>query len=187
MVCIEIFVDGSWLYQVCRHLKKQYGYKFDYSQIPTLVRSHLMRHGFTGNICNIYYLCSYHPNSHYASNEQRLYRALEWMGFKVIRFSARRTANGFCEKKVDVALTAWMMSRSISDDAFDVGVLISGDSDYVPMLDFLNQRQKKLLLVGYEDNVQGYYPTSRELMQDNSFTIPTLLINENIDELCIAA
>lgn len=48
-----------------------------------------------------------------------------------------------CPKRVDIALATTMLSHAF-DDAFDVAVLVSGDEDFVPMVEELKRRGKQV-------------------------------------------
>jgi uncharacterized LabA/DUF88 family protein len=176
---IEIFIDGSWLYKICQHLKNNYNYCFDYSKIEPLVLTYLRSQGIREHINNILFFCSERPNSHWESEEQQLYLYLEWIGFKVKRHILVPKGRRFIEKMVDTDLVLHMAKRS---NKYDIAVLVAGDCDFLPLF---NELGKKILLVGYQDISRNFFPTSKKLITPGAKAFPPLFLNDDVNDLCI--
>ena len=55
------------------------------------------------------------------------------------------------EKGVDTGLVTCMLQHAW-DDTFDVGVLVSNDRDFIPAVEFLDRRGKKIVHAGFPPN-----------------------------------
>lgn len=63
------------------------------------------------------------------------------------------------EKGIDVMISADMVSKSLVEEECDTCVLVSGDSDYVPVMSLIKRAGKEVLTVSV---LKGY---ARELLQ----------------------
>lgn len=62
--------------------------------------------------------------------------------------SCERPVHGTEEKGVDTAIVTDMI-RLAWEDAYDIAVLVSSDSDFIPAIQFLDQRGRKVIQAGF--------------------------------------
>ena len=181
MTRIEVFIDGSWLSHVCWNFQETTGFKLSHRRLPIAIHEHLKQVGIDGYV-NVHYICSTKPNGQRSQKEQGFLKLLRRIGFNVIEHKLI-VNNGKCtEKEVDMSVACHMLQRGFfTPNPFDVGVLITGDRDFVPALNLMQECKKDLLLVSYRNGT--YRPTSRHLMKHSAFNLPPFYIHKHIDDL----
>ena len=68
---------------------------------------------------------------------------LQNLGIKVKTMPLKKTPEGFIEKGVDVLLATDMVSLAFRN-AYDTAILVSGDSDYVPVVEEIQELGKRV-------------------------------------------
>ena len=182
---VHVFIDGSWLYKIAKRIREKQGTSLDYGRVKQIIANHLGVS--TQEISQIHYFCSIRSTANGYNNKKQkdFYKILEENhGFTVHSFPAKfnTITKKWTEKKVDVALSSYMQNSSSGTCAFDIGVIVTGDSDFLPMLDMVKKRGKQLLLVAY--NEVNYHPTSKELLDSHLFDFPTLYLDKYLKQLC---
>jgi len=99
---------------------------------------------------------------------QRLIDAISLMGYRVICKQAKERPDGSVKANMDMEIALEIHSMV---DSIDEVILVSGDSDFCPLVDFLSRRGKRIKVIG-----PGRGPTSLELIR-------TADDFENIDEI----
>ena len=87
----------------------------------------------------------------------RLIDALSFMGFRVFSKRVKERPNGSFKANMDVEMVLEAVALAPHLDEI---VLISGDSDFVPLIDFLSKMGKRITVLG-----PGRGPTSIELIR----------------------
>ena len=170
---IQIFVD-FWNLQLSMNEKVGYGFRFDWERLPNFL---MMEAARVGSLAGVSYegtrvYASYDPARPGADAGFRNW-LLGWLdrrpGVQVSlrerrsreapRCGSCRRRIGACpdcgkvawgsqEKGVDAAIVTDMV-RLAWEDHFDVAVLVSSDSDFIPAVNFLDIRGKKVVLAAF--------------------------------------
>ena len=186
---VAIFIDGSWLYQVSKHLKNSHNLKLLYQRIPSSICQHLRANSGQSFSSEVHFYGSLPENtpSYDNSKQRHFYKFLEEkFGFKthIFQLCRCRDTGKYREKQVDVAIATDMLDFALGRQSHNVIAFVGGDQDYIPVLTRMNAKGKKLLLVGYNDREQRYNPTSSRLRNAKYLHFPTLFINEHTDIFC---
>jgi uncharacterized LabA/DUF88 family protein len=75
--------------------------------------------------------------------QQNFLNELQNLGIKVKTMPLKKTPEGFIEKGVDILLATDMLSLAYRD-AYDTAILVSGDSDYIPVVEMVQQLGKRV-------------------------------------------
>jgi uncharacterized LabA/DUF88 family protein len=184
---LGIFIDGSWLFHVTKHLKDSYQLKLLYQRIPGSLGRYFKTNNYNATSCEVHFYGSLPENtsSYDNSRQQKFYTILnERFGFHTHIFKLTRceSSGKFREKQVDVAIATDMLDFSRS---YDVIAFVGGDQDFLPVLTRIHAKGKKLLHVGYNDQKLKYCPTSSVFHSAKCLQFPTFFINEHIQDLCV--
>ena len=99
---------------------------------------------------------------------QELLDAISLMGYRVIAKPAKERPDGSVKANMDLEIALEILSMC---DTIDEVVLVTGDSDFLPLIDFLSKKGKRVRLIG-----PGRGPTAIEIIRAaDEF--------ENIDEI----
>lgn len=99
---------------------------------------------------------------------QRLIDAISLMGYRCICKQAKERPDGTVKANMDLEIALEIQSMV---DTVDEIILLSGDSDFVPLVDYLSRKGKRVKVIG-----PGRGPTALELIRAaDEF--------ENIDEI----
>jgi uncharacterized LabA/DUF88 family protein len=98
------------------------------------------------DLIKVYFVCSSTPSS--GSGLQRFYDWLDGQEyFYVKHFERRANEQGeHREKQVDVYLASQVVALAY-ENAYDVAIVVSGDEDYVPALEIVQQKGKIVMVV----------------------------------------
>jgi cold shock CspA family protein len=171
---IMLFLDGTWLYANMANLRRAVGadhYAVDFGKLPGVLASALSRRPAAAaaaappDVVRTYLFGSYATNSDpvdaEAADRRRAFFDLltEEFHYEVelfpIDFRGRRLrrvdrdpADPFepREKQVDVALASTMLFLATQPAAFDVAVVVVGDSDFVPALQYVRRLGKRVAI-----------------------------------------
>jgi uncharacterized LabA/DUF88 family protein len=80
------------------------------------------------------------------------------------------------EKGIDVLISADMIKKSLVDNECDVCILISGDADFIPVMEIIKKAKKEAITANV---IQGY---GRELLQGK---FRYLILNKTDLEKCL--
>jgi len=99
---------------------------------------------------------------------QRLIDAISLMGYRCVCKQAKERPDGTVKANMDLEIAIEIQSML---DAIDEVILVTGDSDFVPLVDYLSRKGKRVEVIG-----PGRGPTALELIRSvDEF--------ENIDEI----
>ena len=146
---VMIFIDGANLYTCMR----------DYLGLPRNVKVDLFgqRLASSGELVRIYYYNSPAPPSSDQASSQRFWAALGWLNNvrprkgrivpKTVNAECPKCHNKFSihtygQKGVDTRIVVDIISLAQSD-AYDIGILVSGDSDLAEAIDWVREHTQK--------------------------------------------
>jgi uncharacterized LabA/DUF88 family protein len=109
----------------------------------------------------------------------RLIDALSFMGFRVITKPVREHPDGGLKANMDTEMVLEAMELAPYVEEF---ILVTGDSDFVPLVDYLSRRGKRVTVLG-----PGRGSTSVELIRASDYfhnidEIPGMLIPRHLPE-----
>lgn len=90
-------------------------------------------------------------------NRLKLIDAISLMGYRVLSKAAKDRPDGSIKANMDVEMTLEIVTNI---DYVDEVVLITGDSDFEPLIHHLSERGKRILLIG-----PGRGPTAIEIIR----------------------
>ncbi len=147
---VMIFIDGQNLFYGCDSY--QHGFTWDYDKLVTLLTNLAPNR----RLVEVYYHGSIVPNDQKRAGDDIRYRKQQMFynvirqkckaEIKVTKFQSvdcpncKTTFKQPKEKGVDVALAADLLTYGMTDD-YDIAILVSGDSDYIPVLKKLSDRK----------------------------------------------
>ncbi|MCJ7633670.1 NYN domain-containing protein [Candidatus Bathyarchaeota archaeon] len=137
---VMVFIDGSNVFHALRRL----GLKIDYQKLVnvlvgerTLVRPY-------------YYASMKVPQ---IETQYRFHRALGYEGFTVITKPVKAVREDvWIEKGVDLALATDMLVSAFRN-LFDTAILVSGDQDFVTVLDEVKRLGKKVEVAAFQSTI----------------------------------
>lgn len=138
---VIVFLDYSNFHQALSRLTKGEfpdRKKFDFSGfVEALTRGM--------DLIKVYFVCS---SASASSGQQRFYDWLDGQEFFYVK-QFERKSNEFGEqreKQVDVYLATQVVALAY-ENAYDVGIIVSGDEDYVPAIEVVQQKGKIIMVV----------------------------------------
>ena len=158
VVKVIIFIDGANIFRSTRQFRPNF--QVDYLKLAnTLVGSR--------QLIRTYYFGSegIPPNP----NQQKFYEKLQRSGISVILRPIRRRNDDFIEKGVDVALATEMLSLGFQN-AYDIAILVSGDSDYIHAVNKLKNIGKIVEIAAF----QCGFARELQLSADRAFILDEL-------------
>ena len=135
---VAIFIDGSNMFHACNSLKV----RIDYKRLIQFLRRDrwLLRTYFytgvpSGNL----------PKEIYEEfkKQRGFLNELSNLGLKVKTIPLKKTPEGYIEKGIDILIATDMISLAFRD-AYDTAILVSGDSDFVPVVEEIQQLGKRV-------------------------------------------
>jgi len=140
---VGIFVDDSNLY----HSYKKYGWRIDFGKLQTLLKRH----------CDLKFI-NYHiaipakSDDVFRGTEIFLQKISSFVTFKKKLLKYTPVAGKFMKKAdTDIEITLDVV-RNI--DNLDIVVIVSGDSDFLELKNYVvHDKKKNILFVGYEENM----------------------------------
>lgn len=96
----------------------------------------------------------YYTARDYASGVEGFFQVLETLGFKIVRIETKTFHDGERKGNLDSRI---MMDAVELVGKFDTAVLISGDSDFLPCVKYLQERRKRVVVLSSQ------YGLSRDL------------------------
>ncbi len=101
-------------------------------------------------------------------NRSKLIDAISLIGYRVLCKQAKDRPDGSIKANMDVEMSLEIVSIS---DYVDEIVIVTGDSDFEPLINYLSRRGKRILLIG-----PGRGPTAIEIIRASDEF-------ENLDEI----
>jgi uncharacterized LabA/DUF88 family protein len=135
---VAIFIDGANMFHASSNLK----IKINYKKLIEILRKDrwLLRAYFytgvpTGNL----------PKEIYEDYKKQkgFLNELQNLGIKVKTIPLKKTPEGFIEKGIDILIATDMVSLAFRN-AYDTAILVSGDSDYIPVIEEIQSLGKRV-------------------------------------------
>ena len=154
-----VFVDGSNWYHNCKPVIKP-------SKIDFVKLSNFICTRFNFDLKEIRY---YNSVPGISDGEEVYYKHMKFLEelkkqgiiVKTRKLKKIIKVNINVEKGVDVLISADMIKKSLVDDDCDVCILLSGDADFIPVMEIIKEAKKEAITSCV---LQGY---GRELLQGN--------------------
>jgi len=83
---------------------------------------------------------------------ERLINALSFMGYRVKSKQVKRLPDGSVKANMDMEITLEILAAA---EYLDMIVIVSGDSDFVPLIDTLNRMGKRIWVIGTKKGAVG--------------------------------
>ncbi len=152
-----VFIGGSNWYHNCKTLIKPS--KVDFTKLSKYICEH-----FNLELKEVRY---YNSIPDIADVEKTYYKHIKFLEelkkqgiiVNTRKLKKIKKENIFIEKGVDVLISADMIKKSLVDNECDVCILISGDSDFIPVMEIIKGASKEAISSCV---IQGY---ARELLQ----------------------
>ncbi|RMA96992.1 LabA-like NYN domain-containing protein [Hydrogenothermus marinus] len=141
---VAIFIDGGNMF----HASNYINIKIDYRKLVNFLAKDrwLLRAYFYTGI----------PQGDFPEEMKKQWKKqksflneLKNIGIKVRTMPLKKTPEGFIEKGVDILLATDMLSLAFRD-AYDTAILVSGDSDYIPVVEEIQQLGKRVENVSFK-------------------------------------
>lgn len=148
---VSIYIDGENFYFGIKSINEKYtDFKFDFQRyIERITKGR--------KLIDVYYIVAplkQNLNPELYTKQQKLLSRLKKAGYKVIlcKRQKRDKEDGTYTHKVkeDDIRIALQMQKDAYDNKFDIALLFSGDGDFVPLPEYLNQKGKKMELAYFE-------------------------------------
>ncbi|NPB06538.1 MAG: NYN domain-containing protein [Aquificae bacterium] len=139
---VMIFIDGSNVFHGLRALNV----KIDYSKLVEFLRDGrtLVRAYFYTAVPQEKDVKKGSPEWESLQRQKRFLDELSFMGIKVKTANLRKLPSGeMLEKEVDIMLATDMLALAFRD-AYDTAVLVSGDSDFIHMVEEVQRMGKRV-------------------------------------------
>ena len=139
---VTVFFDYSNFHQALSRLTKgdfPDRKRFDFKRfVETLTQGM--------DLIKVYFVCSSGPNS--GTGQQRFFDWLDGQEFFYVKqFERKSNEQGEQrEKQVDVYLATQVVALAY-ENAYDIAMIVSGDEDYVPAIEIVQQKGKIVLVV----------------------------------------
>lgn len=126
------------------------GWKIDYKKLQSYFKDN-------GKLVDIYFYYSTHKEN---VGQANLLEMLARKGFKTVikdvKVIRRKDGSSLYKGNCDVELTIDMIDTLA---AYDTAILMSGDSDFAPLIKYVQKRGKKVLVISSRDHI------SKELIE----------------------
>jgi hypothetical protein len=195
-MCIKtmIFIDGAWLYRarqvLFESLHEQDGFEVDYKRIPDII-AHDISEKIEADV-DVIRTCYFgtipiNRSGYNPAKQRSFYEFLASQcayDTEITEVDCRREPQTrMDDRSAPVALASAMMYYASVPGAFDVATLVSGDSDYIPLLRRVRSVGKRTQLVAI-NNLNGRFITSTSLLATTGIhDLPPILLDEHAQEL----
>ena len=139
---VIVFIDYSNFHQALNRLTKgdfPDRKRFDFKRfVETLTQGK--------DLIKAYFVCSSGPNS--GTGQQRFFDWLDGQEFFYVKHFERKSneQGEQREKQVDVYLATQVVALAY-ENAYDIAIIVSGDEDYVPAIEIVQQKGKVVVAV----------------------------------------
>ncbi|MDA1229124.1 MAG: NYN domain-containing protein, partial [Chloroflexi bacterium] len=203
LVKAMVFIDGSWLYHCRSIFRREIGdpeYAVDYHKLP-LVLIEKLRKSLTVkdvDLIRVHFFASVpvgfaHEDADIVAGQHDFYERLKEepnyqteiirIDFRGRRLKAedRDPMDTFApkEKRVDVALACSLLYNATLPNSYDVAILLVGDEDYVPALQYVRRLGKRVIIASVRGSCDEAYtnPTDNLAVRD----METVLLNDFLE------
>ena len=137
---LMIFVDGANVNKG----SEQFNFFIDYEKLKDILMSKI-----TGNIKLIrpYYYSATTGEKKY----QLFHNRLEFIGYETRILNMKK---GWGQKGVDIKLAVEMLSFGFNDK-YDIAILVSGDKDFLPMVEMVKDLGKTVIVASFDHCCSG--------------------------------
>ena len=137
---VAIFIDAGNMFHGSNYLKV----KINYKKLVNLLKGDrwLLRGYFYTGIPTPNLNIPYEYREQW-KKQQNFLNELQNTGIKVKTMPLKKTPEGFIEKGVDILLATDMIVLAYNN-AYDTAILVSGDSDYIPVVEMIQQLGKRV-------------------------------------------
>ncbi|MCD6493010.1 MAG: NYN domain-containing protein [Archaeoglobaceae archaeon] len=144
---VMIFIDGSNLFHACKNFRN--GFKVDYEKLRNVLAA-------GRKLIRAYYYGSFNSfKKEVADRQKKFFQALQEMGFEVVDKPLRKRNESYViEKGVDIVLAVDMLSLAFRD-AYDIGILVSGDADFVRAIEVVKYLGKRIEVAMFRNNLSS--------------------------------
>jgi cold shock CspA family protein len=166
-----LFIDGTWLYANTGRLGEHYArpdFHVDFGRLPRVLAREVGRQlGFDGDLDVVRtWLFGSYATNHDPIDDDAVQRRLDFFSMLTeeyhyevetfsVNFRGRRLRRSDrdpddpfepVEKSVDIALATAMMYYAAIPNAYDIGIAVVGDADFVPMLQHVRRLGKRVAI-----------------------------------------
>lgn len=187
-----VFIDGCWLYKGRQALFEKLGekgFEVDYKRIPDIIAQTLAE--ISGQEVDVVRTCYFGtiPANKFGYNPAKQKIFYDFLGdqcgyeMDIMEIDFRKEPNAQPDSKwVNSNLASAMTYYATIPGAYDVAVLVAGDSDYVPVLRRIRQLGKRVQLVAM-NALRGHTISSRTLVSaPGCFDFPHVYMDEHAAE-----
>jgi uncharacterized LabA/DUF88 family protein len=125
------------------HRKISAGYDFGYEQLVTFL-------GAQYKVIRGYYYDGAEHHSQRSAGKRQFFDLLRKLGITLRLKEIDFRKPNHSQKGVDIFLTADMISLAY-EDAYDTAVLLSGDGDYVALVDLVKSKGKRVIVISFQN------------------------------------
>lgn len=133
-----VFVDGYWLYYACQRLKILE--KLNYKELIKSFRDHF------GNEIPVYYFYALHPKRGEQQEHLNMLRNEDYI-IELGSFMETQLRDGSKYIQVRGIDTLFVLRASTLPKEIETVILITGDSDFAPLIQHLQNIPKKIILI----------------------------------------
>ncbi|CAM9787899.1 unnamed protein product [Pylaiella littoralis] len=191
---VMVFIDGTWLYysffgrgERCHVSAKLgpgwvYDYKVKWEMLPVIisraVHAQLAQYSQSSRLVEVVrtvVFSSARKDTDKDSNRMQMFNAMREKNFEV----HMATTMGVQEKCIDIALAVEMMHYATIPDTYDIGVLVTGDKDFMPAMARTRQKGRRVCLCSMRNSC------NQDLLRDDAHVMDfePVWINEYLDDL----
>ena len=159
---VMVFIDGAWLREICdKHFGKDNSLFADtrktFSHLSWIFKQMFNTYGenpFRANLIRIYYYDAIvdETNPHYKA-QREYFNAIDAQYAYTVRLRklVESSKRGFKQKGVDVLMAIDALTKAYQDH-YDTGMFMTGDGDFVPLIEAVKDAGKKTMCVYYPPN-----------------------------------
>ena len=137
---VAIFIDAGNMFHGSNYLKVKINYK---KLINLLKRDRWLLRGYFYTGIPTPDLNLPQEYREQLKKQRNFLNELQNIGIKVKTMPLKKTPEGFIEKGVDILLATDMIVLAYNN-AYDTAILVSGDSDYIPVVEMIQQLGKRV-------------------------------------------
>ncbi len=137
---VAIFIDAGNMFHGSNYLKVKINYK---KLVNLLKRDRWLLRGYFYTGIPTADLNLPKEYREQWKKQKNFLNELQNVGIKVKTMPLKRTPEGFIEKGIDILLATDMIVLAYNN-AYDTAILVSGDSDYIPVVEMIQQLGKRV-------------------------------------------
>jgi len=180
---VAVYIDGSNFYGYLKDKEINFpkGIKFDFKKFVDFLvgnnRKLVSKRYYTGVFRNI---DGTDKSKNLVSGQQKFFTNLQKDGFTIKRGRIMPLGKLYKEKGTDVKISEDLIV-GVVDDLYDTAILVSSDTDLIPVIRYIKYKNKKVEYIGFAHapslGIQKYADLSRLLLSEDieKFKEKTLL------------